>query len=251
MTACRSDKLIPGVTLWNDETLKSALDSTPQIASDSDVIAEDSLERKASMLNISASLKLSFMGGLVEVSGSAKYLDDRKSSKQQSRVSLKYWSTSRFDQLTMEQLGNIEYADVFSKKLATHVVTGVLYGADAFFVFDRKADQGENIRNVHGEVEALVKALPGISEIKGKADLDMNEENKKKANKLECKFHGDLQLPKNPTTFEEAFHVYQQLPTLLTGKDGVPVCIPKKVWLHPLSDLNSDAAKVIHEISTN
>ena len=247
---CRSDKLIPGITLWNDERLRSALDSKAQIGSDFEVIAEDSLESKASKLDISASLKLSFMGGLVQVSGSAKYLDDRKSSKHQSRVSLKYWSTSRFDQLTMEQLGNIQYPEVFSNKIVTHVVAAVLYGADAFFVFDQKVEESENIRNVQGKVEALVKALPGIAEIKGQADLNMNEDDKKAAYKLECKFHGDLQLPRNPTTFQEAVQVFQQLPDLLKGDDG-PRVVPKKVWLHPLSNLSSEAAKVVHEISTS
>ena len=245
---CRRDKLIPGITLWDDNTLKSALDSRPQVGSHSEVIAEDSLESKAFQLNISAALKLSFLGGLVEVSGSGKYLDDRKSSKQQSRVSLKYWSTSRFDQLTMDQLGNIQYPDVFSSKTATHVVTGVLYGADAFLVFDRQVDVDEKMRTVHGQMEALVKSLPEI-QIEGHAGLDMKDNVKKEAEKLECKFHGDLRLPKNPTTFQDAVKVFQQLPDLLKGDDD-SVVVPQKIWLYPLSSLNKDAAKIVHEIST-
>ena len=247
---CRSDQLIPGMTLWNDEKLKSAFDSRPQIGSDFEVIVEDSLESKASKLDVSGSLKLSFMGGLVQVSGAAKYLDDRKSSKQQSRVSLKYWSTSRFDQLTMDQLGHIQYPKVFSDKMATHVVVGVLYGADAFFVFDRMMDGNEIAHNVHGNLEALVKCLPGLSNVEGQVGLKMNEEDKKSASKLECKFHGDLQLTKNPTTFQDAVQVFQQLPDLLKGNDG-PVVVPKKVWLYPLSNIDSNAARIVHEISTS
>ena len=247
---CRSDKLIPGMTLWNDKMLKSALNTTPQVGSDFEVIAEDSLEEKASKLDISGSLKLSFMGGLIEVSGSAKYLDDRKTSKQQSRVSLKYWSTSHFEQLTMEQLGNVEYPDVFSKKIATHVVTGVLYGADAIFVFDRMVSENENVRNVNGQVEALIKCLPGMSSIKGEVSIKMDENKKQNASKIECKFHGDLQLKQNPTTFEDAVHVFQQLPELLKGESG-PCVIPKKVWLYPLSSLDSAAAKLVRDISVS
>ena len=247
---CRSDHLIPGMTLWNDKMLKSALDSTPQIGSASEVIAEDSLEEKASKLDISGSLKLSFMGGLVEVSGSAKYLNDHKTSKQQSRVSLKYWSTSRFDQLTMEQLGNVEYPEVFSKQIATHVVTGVLYGADAFFVFDHMASENESVKNVSGKVEALIKCLPGMSSVQGKVSLNMNENEKQMASKLECKFHGDLQLQKNPTTFHDAVSVFQQLPALLNGESG-PFVVPKKVWLYPLCSLDSAAARLVRNISVS
>ncbi len=244
---CRNDMLVPGMTLWNDETLKKGIQSKSQVGSDFEVIAEDNLESKASKLNVNASLKLSFLGGLVEVSGSAKYLNNRKSSNHQSRVSLKYWSTSRFDQLTMIHLGKIEYHDVIRKNIATHVVVAVLYGADAFFVFDRRVEDVKSVREVHGKMEGLIKALPGISEIKGDAEIDMQDEDKKEADKLECKFHGDVRLKKNPTTFTDAVNVFQQLPELIQGDDDVP----KKVWLRPLSDLDSDSARIVHEISTS
>ena len=78
----------------------------------------------------------------------------------------------------------------------------------------------------------------------------MTDEDKKEANKLECNFHGDVHLKKNPTTFSDAVHVYQQLPKLLQGNDG-PIVVPKKVWLYPLSKLSSDAAHIVHEISTS
>jgi hypothetical protein len=247
---CRNDTIIPALTLWNEGNLKSAIDTTPQVGSDFEVIAEDSLETRASQLNVSGSLKLSFMGGLIDVSGSAKYLNDYKTSKQQSRVSLKYWSTSRFEQLTMEQLGNIKYPEVFSNKIATHVVVSVLYGADAIFVFNRMVSENEEQKDVHGEVEALVKRLPGMSDFKGEVELGMSEKNREAVNKIECKFHGDLKLPKTPTTFQDAVQVFQQLPELLNGKEG-PIVVPKKVWLYPLSKLNSYAAKIVHDISVS
>ena len=74
---CRDDRLIPGVTLWNHSTLKSALDCRPQESSQFSLIAEDSLESKTSSLGVEAGLKLSLLGGLVNVSGSAKFLDDQ------------------------------------------------------------------------------------------------------------------------------------------------------------------------------
>jgi hypothetical protein len=243
---CRSDQLIPGMTLWNEETLINCLSTTPQIGSDCEIIAEDDMQTKASQLDISGGLKLSFLGGLFDVSGSAKYLKDHKSSKHQSRVSLKFCSTSRFDQLTMNQLGNIQHPHVISRKMATHVVVGVLYGADAIFVLDRMVDVKENENMIQVEVEALVKRfLPSLS---GQVGLKFSGKEKDIASKLECKFHGDLQLPRNPTTFKEALQVFKQLPELLKGDKG-PVAVPKKVWLHPLSEMNSAAAKIVCDIS--
>ena len=124
---CRKDIIVPGMTLWDNAMLKNALDSKKQVGSGFEIIAEDNLENKATNLDISASVKLSFLGGLIKVEGAAKYLDDRTSSLHQSRISLKYWSTSKFDQLTMDQLGNVQFPNVFSNKVATHVVLSLIH----------------------------------------------------------------------------------------------------------------------------
>lgn len=243
---CRKDIIVPGMTLWDSATLNT-FNSMAKVGSGFEIIAEDSLESKATNLDISGSMKLSFLGGLIKVEGAAKYLNDRTSSLQQSRVSLKYWSTSKFDQLTMDQLGNVQFPDVFSNKIATHVVVGVLYGADAFFVFDRKIKKNENRCKVTGSMKALVKKLPGI-EIEGDGKINIDDNERKEADRFECKFYGDIHLPNNPTTFESSVKIYQELPKLLNQGDS-PVVVAKKVWLYPLTKLNSNAAKVVHEIS--
>ena len=50
--------------------------------------------KKMFNLGVQANLSLSVLGGLVNVSGSAKYLNDRQSSSKQARVPLKYSFTS-------------------------------------------------------------------------------------------------------------------------------------------------------------
>lgn len=86
-------------------------------------------------------------------SAAAKYLNDHRSSERQSRVVLQYKSTTRFEELTMEQLGNIQYPEVLDNEDATHVVTGIKFGSDAFFVFDRLASENESMHDVLGELQ--------------------------------------------------------------------------------------------------
>lgn len=248
---CRKDSTIPGMTLWNDATIRDALHSEEQIAEGYEIIAEDTLESKAMNLDISANLKLSFLGGLIDVQGSAKYLCDRTSSMEQSRISLKYWSTSRFDQLTMTQLGHIEFPRVFSETKATHVVVGIQYGADAFFVFKQNVQKGQNKHEVSGSMQVMLKkTFDGLLDVGGGGEVKISSEDREKANKFECKFHGDVHLKSNPTTFESAMKVYQELPSLIRG-DDTPKVVPKKVWLYPLINLNSKAAKIVAEINTS
>uniref|UniRef100_A0A8C2EDQ5 Fibronectin type-III domain-containing protein n=1 Tax=Cyprinus carpio TaxID=7962 RepID=A0A8C2EDQ5_CYPCA len=244
---CRKDSFIPGVTLWDKKSLSEDLYSRPQLMTDLKFSSSDSLSDKSSLLDVSASLKASFLGGLVEVGGSAKYLRNTKSSNQQSRVTMHYSETSRFEQLTMNHLGQFIYPQVFEQKTATHVVTAVLYGAQAFMVFDRSFAENENRQEIEGELNVMVKKIPGFS-IEGQGAVEMTDEDKKKAENITCTFHGDVHLQQNPTTYIEALEVYKKLPSLMRAnpQNSVPI----KVWLYPLSLLNSKAARLVREIST-
>ncbi|XP_032903449.1 neoverrucotoxin subunit alpha-like [Amblyraja radiata] len=245
---CRSDALIPGITLWDLQTLQSNLDCRDQPSTEFHIIASDSMEKKATALNVSASLKASFLAGLVVVKGSAKYLSDTKESEQQARVTLQYKATTRFDQLTMNHLGrqNITYPSVFDEGSATHVITAVLYGAQAFFVFDQMASSSENIQDIQGNMEVMIKRLPMIA-IEGEASLEMTDEQSTQAEKFSCTFYGDFSLKNNPTTFKEAINIYATLPHLL-GSDGEH-SVPVAVWLYPLNKLDTKAAQLLREIS--
>ncbi|XP_067303170.1 neoverrucotoxin subunit alpha-like [Pseudorasbora parva] len=244
---CRKDTFIPGVTLWDKKSLREDLDSRVQHKTDFDFSSSDSLSSKASLLDVSASLKASFLGGLVEVGGSAKYLRDTKSSNQQSRVTMHYSETSRFEQLTMTHLGQITYPQVFDQKTATHVVTAVLYGAQAFMVFDRRFSEEEQKQEIEGKLNVMVKKIPLFS-IEGQGALEMTDSDKKMADSVDCRFHGDFHLHQNPTTYTEAVDVFKKLPTIL--KENPQNAVPIKVWLYPLSLLDSRAAKLEREITT-
>ncbi|RXN02208.1 stonustoxin subunit alpha-like protein [Labeo rohita] len=243
---CRKDSFIPGVTLWNKKFLSEDLDTRPQLLTDLKFSSSDSLSSKSSLLDVSASLKASFMAGLVEVGGSAKYLCDTKSSSQQSRVTMFYKETSRFEQLTMTQLGQVTYPQVFEQKTATHVVTAVLYGAQAFMVFDLTHSQDENKQDIEGELNVMVKKIPEFS-IEGKGAVQMTDSEKKKAENISCTFHGDFHLEQNPTTYMEALNLYKRLPTLL--KENPQNVVSIKVWLYPLHLLDNKAAQLEREIS--
>ncbi|XP_067865877.1 uncharacterized protein [Heterodontus francisci] len=245
---CRSDSLIPGVTLWDLETLQNDLDVRSQPNTEFHIIASDTTEKKASALNVDASLKASFLGGLIEVKGSAKYLNDTKKSKQQARVTLQYRTTTRFKQLTMSHLGrqNVTYPYVFDQGTATHVVTAVLYGAQAFFVFDQEVSSADSLQDIQGKLEVMIKIIPGIS-IEGEASLKMTDEEKSNAQKFSCTFYGDFSLENNPTTFHDAIKIYRNLPNLL-GADGEHA-VPMRVWLYPLNKLDSKAAQLVRDIS--
>nr|XP_029501002.1 uncharacterized protein LOC115116650 [Oncorhynchus nerka] len=247
---CRRDVLIPGITLWDAEMLQKQIDVSPQPNTEFKMIATDSTEHKSEALNVSASLEASFLCGLVSVKGSAEYLHDKKTSKHQSRVTLQYRTTTRFEQLNMDHLGagNVKHSNVFQEGSATHVVTALLYGAQAFFVFDSKVSSGENHQDIQGNLNVAIKRIPLMS-IEGQTSLKMSEEEQREANKFNCTFHGDFALENNPVTFEDAMKVYAGLSSRL-GENGEHA-VPMTVWLYPLKNLDSAAAQLVRQISVS
>ncbi|XP_072444475.1 neoverrucotoxin subunit beta-like [Chiloscyllium punctatum] len=244
----RSDSIIPGVTLWDLAELQMNIDVQLKPSTAFTIISSDSIEAKASALDVKASLKASFLGGLVEVSGSAKYLNDKKTSRQQSRVTLQYRATTRFEELTMSHLApqHITYPSVIKQGSATHVVTGILYGAQAFLVFDQDHSSTDNEQDIQGNLEVMVKKIPTF-QIEGKGTVDLSDEDKKHVEKFDCTFHGDFSLTKNPVNYQEAIVVYSMLPKLLG--DGGEKAVPLGVWLYPLKMLVSQTAELAREVS--
>ncbi|XP_047659003.1 neoverrucotoxin subunit beta-like [Tachysurus fulvidraco] len=243
----RNDSFIPGVTLWDKIALRDDIDVHKKPKSHLKFAASDSLSDKANLLDISASLKASFLSGLVEVGGSAKYLQDTRSSARQCRVTMQYSQTTTFEQLTKKDLSNITYPQVFDQKTATHVVTAVLYGAQVFMVFDYTSAENENKKEIERNLHAVVKKIPTIS-TEGQASLNMTEDEKKMSENISVTLYGDIKLEENPTTYNEALDAYKKMPDLMKqqGK-GVPLT----VWLYPLNLLDDRAAKLVSEINLN
>uniref|UniRef100_A0A3B4TCJ7 B30.2/SPRY domain-containing protein n=1 Tax=Seriola dumerili TaxID=41447 RepID=A0A3B4TCJ7_SERDU len=113
--------------------------------------------------------------GLVEVEGSAKYLNDTKKYQNQSRVMLQYKATTNFKLLmTNFSTKHIEYSESFENIQATHVVI----------------------------VDASNK-IPSV-EISGQGAVQLTNEENALTNNLSCRFHGNMFLACNPKTFEDA-----------------------------------------------
>nr|BAV10435.1 sftoxin alpha-subunit [Siganus fuscescens]BAV13028.1 sftoxin alpha-subunit [Siganus fuscescens] len=242
----RQDSLLPGFTLWEKEDLEGNTLDSPQPSSVFQISASDSVDEKANLLDVEASLKASFLGGLIEVGGSAKYLNDTKKFKSQSRVTLQYKATTNFKQL-MTNLGgkHVEYSEKLANLQATHVVIGILYGANAFFVFDSDKIDTANVQEIQGSMEAVIKKIPSV-EISGQGSVKLTEDESTITNGFTCKFIGDIILTSNPTTFEDAVQTYAQLPSMMGTENSVPL----KVWLVPLTNFYPDVPQVVPESST-
>ncbi|XP_051745117.1 cytolytic toxin-alpha-like [Ctenopharyngodon idella] len=244
---CRKDALITGIRLWNKEQLEPYICPCPQIKTEYNIKTSDSIQDKTKLLNIEGGLKLSLLGDLLgEIGGAAKYLNDIKKSFKQQRLTLHYRSTSEFKELTVNHLPSENLPD-YDNDIATHIVTGILYGADACFVFDREVSSDEDKETVKVDVDVARDKLQGIINAGANADLSVNHNQETEVKKFTCTFYGDFQLQSNPTSFEDALKVFADLPKLLREKQDCGV--PLRVWLYPLDKLHSRTSKLHRDIS--
>ncbi|OQV17076.1 Verrucotoxin subunit beta [Hypsibius exemplaris] len=243
----RSDKPIPEITLWEEEQIKSNISITKKLSSNTAILTSDSLDEKAKAMKMSAGLKLSFLGGLVSVTGAAEYMLDDKSSVNESRVALQFSCMTRSEVLAVTHMGpfNEQNARVLDASIATHVVAGIEYGADAFLVFSRTDSDSSKMSSVKGELESAVNAIKTRS-ISGQGKLDASESDKLHRQNISCKFYGDFILPHNPSNYEEAVAVYKALRDMLGENYGNAVA--KLVILCPLSVIDGKPERIVREI---
>ncbi|XP_048104078.1 cytolytic toxin-alpha-like, partial [Alosa alosa] len=245
MAAPGVHSLIPGISLWKSEDIKSKTHVSPRPTTGFKVSASDSLSEKTKLLDVTASVKLSLIGGLITADGSAKYLNEKTSSTRQCSFTLDYHETTEGRELMISEL-DVPSPEVFDKTDATHVVSLVIYGADALMEFQETASDVSSKQEIEGNLNVMIKKIPGI-EISGDGSLKMNDEDKEKVKNFSCRFYGDFRLEDLPSTFEDAVRVYKQLPSLL-GEKG-ETAVPVKVWLYPLSKLGDTKYKLKKMIS--
>lgn len=242
----RRDTIVQGPKLWSHEELKDYRESN-SFSTKFEIVTSESIDEDMKHFDLSASIKMSFLAGLITVSGSASYLDDRKKKNNQARVSLKYKSTTFKRELKPHVFTKVTYPDVIKKATdATDVVVAIQYGAGAIFTFDRSVSQNERKRDIQGTLAVMVKKIPTF-EVSGEGKVQIGEEERKNTDSFTCKFHGDFVLRNHPGTYQEAIKVYKDLPDLLgqNYENSVPV----KVWLYPIEKLPlAHAAQVVYKI---
>ncbi|CAC5410239.1 unnamed protein product [Mytilus coruscus] len=236
------DTIIPGETVLTIAEMEKHIYQKKKHGCSFEVIYGDSYEAKSSVFNGDANLQLNVLFGVVSLGSSGKFLKNKISSKKQLRVSLTAEYIMLYKELEMKQFQSLISN---TKTNATHIVTAIEYGTNVAFTFDRTISDKENELEVRGELNGMMKFIPGLFKASAKAELGMKHIDMHMAENISCNFYGDIILPVNPTTYEEAVRVYKELPSYLKEDEAVPVT----VWLYPITEGVTPANKVLHPIN--
>ena len=227
----RNDCLLPNVTVWKDKKLKEVNITASEVVPRFDIIT-DLLPAEA--LGVEGSLKLSYLGGLIkenDVSGSAKYLYNYKSSKRQARVAIRYKYISHTKRVNQEVIQSDQYSTLSSEHVGTHIVTGISYGAEAIFVIDQEVADCKKYQQIYEELRE--KATQFCKALNKQCYVDLPQ-----LPESTVTYFGDIPPQEKISTFQDVAKFAETLPQL-SGKDSHNV-IPKIAYLYPLNMLNSD-----------
>ncbi|CAF1046677.1 unnamed protein product [Rotaria sordida] len=229
----RTDKLIPNISLWNSNLSSEYINCQPLSWNKCQLYVTDMFTDKADLLGIDNNLKISVLANLIQLSGSAKLINDRKKSNHILQFILKYSIKKHIDALTMTYINKnyTKYQEVLDQQIATHIVTDILYGGEIFFLFDRKLSIDEDRTNIENCIKLLLKKFETF-QILDNDELNWNDHEKKLAGTLTCQYYGDFQIQSNPTTFKEIVKLYKELSKSLNQNTNN--IIPKQVWIYPL-----------------
>ena len=227
---CRSDHPLPNETIWCESELKKDCTKTSKAVSRFDIITSDIPPVDA--LGVEANSKLSYFAGLIkesDVSGSAKYLYNYKSSKQQARVAIRYKYLSHTERIDQKLLTNYQLS---SEVVGTHIVTGLSYGAEAIFIIDQEVADCKKYQQISKELQE--EAVQFCNALNEQCDVDLLQLPMVQESKVS--YFGDIQTQEKLSTFHDVARFCKNLPNLFIGKNNHNL-FPKQAYLHPLSTL--------------
>ena len=209
----RTEQFLPGTYLWPRSKMDEVKVVEEQVYSNLDVYQENDFNDRAYNLNVEASLSLGFLSGLIKVSGSAKYLNDRKESSNIARVTMSYKSTTRAETIPLSTPIQGRYVQNCQKAKtehgATHVVTSIVYGLRAFLRFDKEASSSESVEKIGGELAVEINSIPGFK-FNGKAWIDIEGKEVKSDDSLKVMYHGDTTVS-TPTSYLSAIQAFNEV----------------------------------------
>ena len=251
----RTDNLLPGHALWEEESLSKKGFYSEKISSSQQwlIDSENTFSSKVTKLDIESGLALSLLGEMVDIKGHAKYLQDTVLSRNMAKVSLTFKETTIYRELTSDALYQIDFQDLLTreeKKVAfTHVVIAIQYGGISTMVFERNVKESESKGEIEGALSLALKAITTSKD----GNLNLNSNEKENLDNIKCTVYSDF-IPNTKTVnWDDASAIYKPFRTILSTSGnyendrGVPV----KVWLLPKKFLGSQPNTAMKEISSN
>ncbi|KAF9224222.1 hypothetical protein BS17DRAFT_780673, partial [Gyrodon lividus] len=202
------------------------------------------------VLDIKANLSLEILGGLVEVRGSASYLNDTKSNTHERAwaMALKMQLHERRILFAEDDLGRnvleVAIEDYISPNLATHFVSSIVYGGNLIVNLVARSSKLSRDERIEGNLEAELNSLKGMVDLNGRVGMEVKDKFTGMNDKFDVVMHGDVALGKVPINPLDVLDTFPDAAKLIAAGRGVPI----SVVLQPIPTKLRERAVLVYHI---
>ena len=200
-------------------------------------------------------LQASTVAGLIDkYKGASNYLNDRQNPAQATRIFVCRVKCKR-EHLDLSILSNILAGT--DQKAATHIVTRVTYGAEAYCVLSQDLDN-ETDQDARDEAEEHLSMITSTMEVSLADNQNLTQfrdsfdkEKKQLANRLKCRLYADLQSqPVRECNIYDAYKHFLKLIEQTQKMDG-DKAVPISIQLCPLKVFNNQTVPFHRDVDAD
>ncbi|KAF9172812.1 hypothetical protein BGX21_008500 [Mortierella sp. AD011] len=206
---------------------ETLIESRDEHAINTKFIASESYKEKFDALDVTGNLRANVLAGLVKVNAQGKYLTAEKTTSKSVKMAMSYAVQTKLDRINIRSDTMREYinTNALSDTKATHVVTGIQWGAKMVCSFEHILQEGESKEEILGFLKLSVTTIKVGVDGGGNMKKDTKESNKETS--FQLSIIGDI-VPEGedyPTTVEDIITLLRNVPksvkTLNDGKGSV------------------------------
>ncbi|KAG0302725.1 hypothetical protein BGZ98_007283, partial [Dissophora globulifera] len=211
-----------GVSIFSETIPESAISSRDENAINLKYIFSDSYREKFKALDINAHLKLNILAEVIELNAHTKYLKSEKQSSTVVHVSLSYSVSTVWEKIEIlsKEISALIDLKTLKNTNATHIVTGIQWGAHMLCSFEHRMKEGESKTEIEGELFSSFERIKFNGE--AGATLKQRRAESIKDTSVTVNIYGDI-VPKAGdylTSREDAIQFMRQVPTLMKANQG-------------------------------
>ncbi|KAF9114643.1 hypothetical protein BGX27_010220 [Mortierella sp. AM989] len=208
-----------GFSVFSDTIPEATVLSRDENAIYTKYIYSESYKEKFKAFEINGHLKLNILAGIIALNAQTKYLTSEKQSSHAIKVSLSYSVSTKFEEINILSNEVRKYIDwnTLTTTDATHIVTGIKWGAHMLCSFEHYLEEGESEKDVEGVLSSSFDirgvdagAGGGLAKGNSKSTKDMS---------INISIFGDI-VPNadiHPTSCEEAVQLMRRMPDFIKG----------------------------------
>jgi len=232
-----SEKILPSLSLWDQPTIDTNTNIDWIPSASMDFVLGESQEDAYKNLGVHAALSVSLSGGLIKGSGSATYLDIKKDQANRAQVRMSYLSQTRSESLssclTGRRAPRCPQESLKEPYSPTHVITQIIYGGNAHFVFEQEVKDNEDKLDIQGQLEVTINLE--FTKIHGSAKFSDTQNSSDFSESLKIQMFSDFIVENQPTTVNETIALYQSISSYLGSEENMyNESVPMKMVLVPI-----------------